>query len=226
MPRSGTTALRAPRDNPTLTDLIKLASRNTKLGIRTAVPAKIVSYDAAKQTAILQPELLAVMNTEVGIQPQLPIELVEMPVAWPRTSMGYLTFPLAKGDTGLLIVSDRSLDKWATKGVTTDPGFNHTHSLIDGVFYPGLHPDTAPIVPPTSGSDTVLEGATAISLGAGATLFVALDTLVAAQLSILSAAITAAPTVPGDGGASFKASLVAALVGWPAPMAATKVKAV
>lgn len=226
MPRSGTTALRAPRDDPTLTDLIKLASRNTKLGIRTAVPSRVVTYNDATQRATIQPDILAVMNTEVGIQPQLPIELVEIPIAWPRTKLGYLTFPLAKDDTGLLVISDRSIDKWSTQGVPTDPGFNHTHNLIDGVFYPGLHSDTDPITPPTSGTDTVLEGTTAIQLGAGATLFVALDSLVAAQLAIISAAISSAPVAAGDGGATFKAAIVASLVGWPSPMAATKVKAV
>jgi hypothetical protein len=199
--------------------------RNTKLGIRTAVPSRVVAYDAVTQRATVQPDILAVMNTETGIQPQLPIELVEIPIAWPRTKLGYLTFPLAKGDTGLLVVSDRSIDKWSTKGVPTDPGFNHTHNMIDGVFYPGLHSDIDPITPPTSGSDPVLEG-TAIQLGAGATLFVALDTLVSAQLAIISAAISAAAIVPGDGGAAFKAALIASLVGWPSSMAATKVKAV
>lgn len=226
MPRTRTTALRAPRDAPGLSDVVKVAIRNEKLRIRTALPARIVTYDAARQIAEVQLELLAVMNTETGEQVQKPIKLVEIPVAWPRTAMGYLTFPLAPNDTGLVIVSDRSIDKWTTQGVTTDPGFNHTHNPIDGVFYPGLHPDTAPIVPPTSGSDTVLEGTTAIQLGAGATLFVALESLVAAQLTVLSAAISAGAITPGDGGAAFKASLIAALAGWPATMASTKVKAV
>lgn len=233
MPRSGTTALRAPRDDPTLTDLIKVAMRNTKLGVRTAVPARIVSYDAAKQTASVQPELLAVMNTETGIQPQLPIELVEIPVAWPRTAAGYLTLPLVKDDTGLLVISDRSLDKWSSKGVPTDPGFNHTHNLIDGVFYPGLHADTKPITPPTSGTATVLEGVTEVHLGQGATDFVALASLVLGQLQRVEDAITAGVPVPMDGGAALQTTILAALAGvlppnlpYPQSVAATKVKAV
>lgn len=235
MPRTGTTALRAPRDSPTLTDLVKVAMRNTKLGIRTAVPARIVSYDAAKQTATVQPELLAVMNTEVGIQPQLPIELVEIPVAWPRTSAGYLTLPLAKDDTGLLIVSDRSIDKWTTKGVAADPGFNHTHNLIDGVFYPGLHAETDPITPATSATATVLEGATEVHLGQGATDFVALATKVEAQLKLIVDAIQVGVPVPTDGGAALQTAFTLFIdAAHPPPgsfpaaglVAATKVKAV
>lgn len=231
MPRSGTTALRAPRDFPTLTDLVKVAMRNTKLKIRTAVPSRVVSYDAATQRATIQPDILAVMNTERGTQSQLPIELVEIPIAWPRTSMGYLTFPLGKDDTGLLVISDRSIDKWSTQGVATDPGFNHTHNLIDGVFYPGLHPDTDPITPPTDGTATVLEG-TEVHLGQGATDLIALAGKVEAQLKVLFDGIAAGVPVAMDGGVALQSTIIADIVlnslpgTFPNSTAATKVKAV
>jgi len=226
MPRTGTSALRAARDNPGLTDVIKAAMRNAKLGIRTALPGKVVSYTAATQTATIQAELIPVMNTETGVQPQLPLKLVEIPVAWCRTSAGYLTLPLVAGDTGLLIVCDRSIDKWTTKGVTTDPGFNHTHNLIDGVFYPGLHPDTNPIVPATSDTATVLEGPQ-VHLGSGAADFVALKTKVETELTRLHTAISNAAVAAGDGGATFKANILLALLPvFPNPVGASKVKAV
>lgn len=199
--------------------------RNTKLGIRTAVPGKVVTYNASAQTATIQLEIIPVLNTETGVQPQLPLKLVEIPVAWPRTSAGYLTLPLVPGDTGQLFICDRSIDKWTTQGVPVDPGFNHTHNLIDGVFYPGLHPDTTPIVPATSGTATVLEGPQ-IHIGQGATIAIALATLVEAELTKILAAITAAAVVPGDGGAAFKAAIILSLAGFPAPVGATKAKAV
>ena len=37
--------------------------------------------------------------------------------------------------------------------------------------------------------------------------------------------VALAPVLAGDGGATFKAALIAALAGWPATMAATRVKA-
>jgi phage baseplate assembly protein V len=65
-----------------------------------------------------------------------------------------------------------------------------------------------------------------IRLGSdGASSFVALAGAVETQLTALKNAISAAPVVPGDGGAAFKASLVAALAAWPGSTAATKVKA-
>jgi hypothetical protein len=65
-----------------------------------------------------------------------------------------------------------------------------------------------------------------LNLGGGGGVPIALAPLVAAQLNVLKAAIAAAPTTAGDGGAAFKASLVGALSAWPATIAATKVKAI
>lgn len=55
--------------------------------------------------------------------------------------------------------------------------------------------------------------------------FVALADLVAAELNILKSAIASAPVAPLDGGATFKAAIVAALAAWPGSVAAGKVKA-
>lgn len=60
---------------------------------------------------------------------------------------------------------------------------------------------------------------------AGNTDAVALASKVLTELNALKAAITAAVVVPLDGGASFKATLLAGLAAWPAPVASTKVKA-
>lgn len=60
---------------------------------------------------------------------------------------------------------------------------------------------------------------------AGGDDFVALAAKVATQLSTLKSALTSAIVVPLDGGASFKATLLAALASWPASVAASKVKA-
>lgn len=54
---------------------------------------------------------------------------------------------------------------------------------------------------------------------------VALASKVSTELTALKSAISAAPVVPGDGGAAFKASLVAALAAWPASVASGKVRA-
>jgi len=60
---------------------------------------------------------------------------------------------------------------------------------------------------------------------AGSADAVALASKVLTELAALKAAVSAAPVVPGDGGAAFKAALLAALASWPGSVASAKVKA-
>lgn len=64
-----------------------------------------------------------------------------------------------------------------------------------------------------------------VELGDGATNEVALHNLVEDELTALKSAINGAGVTPGDGGAAFKANLMAALSSWPGSTAASKVKA-
>jgi hypothetical protein len=64
-----------------------------------------------------------------------------------------------------------------------------------------------------------------IELGAGATDEVALHNLVEDEMTALKNAISGAAVVAGDGGAAFKANILAALTTWPGSTAAAKVKA-
>lgn len=79
----------------------------------------------------------------------------------------------------------------------------------------------------TQGTATVLEidAAGVVHLGGAAGELVALANLVTSQLTALKSAINGAAIAPGDGGATFKANIMAALASWPGGVAATKTKA-
>lgn len=86
----------------------------------------------------------------------------------------------------------------------------------------------------TNGSVLIAQGGTTVAaidadgtvhIGGAAGEFVALANLVSSNLTTLKAAISGAAVVPNDGGAAFKANLIAALASWPSSMAATKAKA-
>ena len=83
----------------------------------------------------------------------------------------------------------------------------------------------AAVVLKADGSVEVTPGAGAVVKLAGDTDAVALASKVTTELGVLKTAITNAPVVVGDGGASFKGALVAALTAWPASVASGKVKA-
>jgi hypothetical protein len=159
--------------DPELADLFRVALRGLVLSLRTHSVATIVSYNPATQRATVRVDALQVIK-DLGVTPtranplptstQAPIVLDDVPVAFPRTSSGYVTFPLSAGDTGELHVQDRSLDQWLEVGQATDPVSAFTHSLADSVFHPNLFPSSSPISPPTSSTATVVEGPT-INLG-------------------------------------------------------------
>lgn len=178
--------------DPSLSDLTRQIQRLTKLSIRTHTPATILTYDPVAQVAELTVDHLQAVKvvddvqlarvvqkggTVRGTPPNAvatlpPLVIRDVPVVFPRTQAGYVTFPLAPGDTGELHVSDRNLSQWRQLGKPSDPLFAETHSLSDSVFYPGLHADTNPIVPPTDPAATVVEGppVAGIKIGRGAVL--------------------------------------------------------
>ncbi len=161
------------RENPSLADLLSAVDRYLRVTIRTSTVVRIapsqpqpLGYDPLTQLcSVLVQQLTVTNNPDVPQGPaatvtQPPVLLVNVPVAWPRTSAGYLTFPLTIGDSGELIVQDRSLAEWRKKGYPVDPIDNWTHNRGDGVFHPGLHSDIDPIDPGigTDPTATVLDG--------------------------------------------------------------------
>lgn len=176
--------------------LFDLAERKMRLGLRVAEPGRVVNYDPILQRADVTRELVTVVrgntpqtaDVETPVLP--PMLLQRVPVLWPRTALGYVTFPLVAGDTGLLVFCDRSLERWKSAGTPDAPADARAHSFADGVFVPGMHADTNPITPPTRLDATVIEGPT-IRLGAlavqpvvlGLALRTALETFVASMIT-------------------------------------------
>jgi len=199
-----------PQD-PELEDLFRVAFRKLQLELRTNTVARVVSYNPATQTVIVSTEILQVFkNLDVPPSPAMPsperlgapVVLEGIPVAWPRTSSGYLTFPINPGDTGELRVQDRSLQRWLELGQAVDPISAWVHELGAGVFCPCLWPSTQPITPPTDQTATVLEG-NLVKIGRGATDFVALSQLVTAELEAFRTwANSHTHTAPAGGGAT------------------------
>ena len=169
-----------PQD-PKLADLFRGALRNLKVQIRTHTVGTVTAYNPATQRADVSVDVLQVVrdnfteptNADPNPVATLPaVQLTDVPVAWPRTSSGYLTFPLQAGDKGEIHIQDRNLGQWIQLGEASDPVSAITHALTDGVFHPNIYPNTDPITPPTDQGAAVLEG-DAIKLGRLAALGVA-----------------------------------------------------
>jgi hypothetical protein len=214
---------------PTLADLFAAQLRAYSDGLRVMLPAEVVEWSAADPgRASVRPTVRLVRRVDGALVSYRPPILASAPVAYPTSGSYGLTFPLAVGSTGALVFADRSIDEWVVNAnADSEPRDLRRHAYADGVFVPGLRAYDLPArVQPTSGALVVAcPVAGEVRLGSSnATSLVALAPLVEAQLSALVTAITAAPTVPGDGGAAFKAALLAALSAWPAPVGSARVR--
>lgn len=76
------------------------------------IPGKIVSFDAEKQTATIQPLFKPKHN---GVPVDMP-ELQEVPVRFPRAGGGAITHPVKEGDVVTLRPQMRSSEHYHTDG--------------------------------------------------------------------------------------------------------------
>lgn len=213
---------------PSDVEIIRTAIRNRLADVRTSIPAIVKSYDAAKQTCSC--EITTRIPTSEGTPEQAP-PLEDVPVVWPRGGGYFCSMPLAAGDSGLLVFCEVDFSAWRESGEISDAAQERRHGMY-GYFVPGgcasgkelADAHASKLVIGKDGGPVMRIDASGLELGATPSGYVAMAALVAAQLNALKSAISAAPVVPTDGGAAFKAGLVSALSAWPASVAATKVK--
>ncbi len=185
--------------NSSLQDLLARFRESLTADLHTSLPGKIVRYDSSTQKADVQPLIKERYTDESGATQvrDLPV-IPAVPVQFPGAGGYRITFPIATDDTGLVVFSESSLDKWLVSGGTVDPSDERRHDLTDAVFLPGLrdfgHPlGSAPTDRATFGKDDGLQihvdgskirigTTTAIQLEKhpnGETLKTILDTLIA-----------------------------------------------
>jgi hypothetical protein len=228
-------------DSATLPDVIERMLDAHDEELHTAFVGRIESYDAAAQTADVQPLIRRrISTTDGGFRSEEMPTVRAVPVAWPRAGDWFLHMPLSAGDTVLVVVAERDFARWRVTGEASDPIDTRSHHLSHAIAVPGVYPRTKPLLDTPgnklvlgaqfSGSDdppfaplTVRIGATDIKLGTelGAESFVALATLVDA----LFTAFLAATPASGDGGAALQTAVQTAWTTIGASVAASKVKA-
>lgn len=120
-----------------ITDAVRAAILYQLSGMHTCLPGRIESYDYTVQKASIQPLLNKVFSN--GDIVQMPI-LNNVPVMFPRAGGASLTFPVVKGDTVLLVFSERSLDNWKGTGGIVSPEDPRKFDLSDAVAIVGLYP--------------------------------------------------------------------------------------
>ncbi len=104
-------------------------------GIHTAMPGRIVSFDAAKGIATVKPAMK--FKKPDGKTMDFP-QVTGVPVVFPQGAGqgATIAFPVKPGDSCLLVVAEQSLDYWQYgQETSTDLAFDMTNAIcIPGLF--------------------------------------------------------------------------------------------
>ena len=132
--------------SPGLASVIAEAIRTSLVDVHTALPGRVESYDSSRQVADVKPMLRRVIRRENmdRVAEELPV-IPCVPVVWSRGGGAFVSLPLAAGDSGLLVFSEYTLDRWRSTGDDVDPGDERRHDLSGAVFVPGLFPSSETI---------------------------------------------------------------------------------
>jgi len=119
-----------------LTEALQLLIESSLSDINTAVPGRIISYDAARNRATVAPILPKSLSGGGNLEAP---KIVEVPVVWPSNGKGKgsFTMPLAPGDGVMLSFQQRSLEGWLN-GNEAAPDDPRQFDLSDCVAHPGL----------------------------------------------------------------------------------------
>ena len=132
---------------PNLAEFISRRMRDISARINCHTVGSIVSFDPTNQTAVVNISLLKVLqgvnpigetgnsSDEVVSYPQL----VDVPVIIMNGGGGRLTFPIAAGDTCLILFCDRDIDSWFNAGLTAVPNSGRVHDINDAICLVGLY---------------------------------------------------------------------------------------
>lgn len=128
----------------TLSQVLSTAIESYIDDLTIALPCRVLSYDPAKQTAKLQPEIKkSVLNTKDELDSESLPALPNVPVAFPRAGDWFLSMPVAVGDKMYVIFSSRSISEWRKTGAESLPEDQRVHPLNGAVAIPGnLYPDS------------------------------------------------------------------------------------
>ncbi|MEA1064752.1 Gp138 family membrane-puncturing spike protein [Erwinia sp. HR93] len=123
------------RDTASFDSVMAQAGGDLSSQIRVALPAIVTEFNAERQTVTLQP---AIAGTGAdGAALKMP-PLADVPVKFPRGGGFAFTFPVAAGDEGLAVFSDRCIDGWFSSGQVSQADDHRQHDLSDAFFLPGV----------------------------------------------------------------------------------------
>ncbi|MBW1812136.1 MAG: hypothetical protein JRJ39_00310 [Deltaproteobacteria bacterium] len=119
---------------PDLSSLIDLRIKNGMSILNCTLIGTVQAFDAVTQTATISVNY----KRKVGeLFVEYPL-LLDCPVVILSGGGGYLTFPVATGDTCIVLFCDRDIDAWFDSGQILAPNSDRIHDLSDGIALVGI----------------------------------------------------------------------------------------
>lgn len=122
-------------------EAIQRNNDNLTRGLRCALPAQVIRYNASKQTVTVQPLIRErIINRADGTLQWVDLPVLEdVPVCFPQAGNFVLTMPVQAGDEVLIVFSDMCLDQWWAAGGVQNWWDRRRHDLSDGIAVIGLN---------------------------------------------------------------------------------------
>jgi hypothetical protein len=207
--------------DPTFEDLFNRMLGDETAKIKGAVPATVISYDAATQRCDAKP--LAQMAKD-GSGEMTPLAVCRsVPVRWPSGAGWALTGPMAPGDIVWLRPAGCDISAWSQHGTADATGTTpRKGSLSDVIAEPGSRPVTDPLASSAYHAAAAVLSAALVLLGdSTATEFVALATKTVTELNDIRTKFDAHI----HGTPAGNSTVPTVLMGAAGSVAASKVKA-
>ena len=121
--------------NSEMQDLLIAAFNSQMNNVHTALPCVVVQIQGPDRVAI-QPAIN--QKFKDGGTKERPV-VVNVPVSFPASKSGGMTFPIKPGDTGIAIFSMRSIEAWKNSDGYPSTPLNYAKmDKQDAMFIPGL----------------------------------------------------------------------------------------
>lgn len=200
------------KEDKSLAQILREAVLAQLYDVHVCLPGRIEKYSAAQQKADVKPLLTRRYRAEQA-DTALPL-ITDVPVQWASAAGGtsYLHLPLVKGDLGMLVFCERSLDAWLQgKGQIVSPADPRHHHLSDAIFVPGLRPFGAALAGASAANAVLQNGQMRVELSPDGKISIqgASEEFLSIVDSILDHLI-AAKVITSGGASPFIASTVAA----------------
>lgn len=135
---------------PTLADLLQLLKKDIFLSMNCHALATVQSFDPAKQTVQATVNYKRTYSqrspdgTYHDVLKDYPL-MLDVPVIIMSGGAASLTFPIAAGDTCLILFNDRDIDNWFQSGQIAPLASGRLHDFADGIALIGLRAGSAPL---------------------------------------------------------------------------------